>query len=526
MKKFISLFTLVLVALTLQACGLFGNDEQDYDPDNFNETGFPIVDEMITLRFFAPRHPLHHPDGFNAMRLFKEMEEITNIRIEWIYGPTQTYAERRALTWQSRNKPDAFFLWNPIDEQIRYGPSGILRPLNDLIDQYAPNYKALLDENPHMIRTATLADGNMYSTVITSDVPRDQTFKQYINQTWLDNLGLSIPTTIEEYYQVLRAFKYDDPNQTGIPDTIPLSSPRLNQTRNFLMSAFGYVSTGIEVNNDEVVFVPSTDNYKAYLEFTRRLFAEGLLDNSVYTMDDRALAAKGSLVGSFDHAAAYLVVGTQRDADYVAIPPLTSEINATPMWLGFNTTSASGLVIPMDTPYYREIMRWIDFLYSEEGIRLQAFGKEGLDWQWDDEEETSFTFNVPTGIDPEQFRGTITPGVGLGTVAFWSADFVLRENNPLIQRINTNVDNAGYIEHLKIPFPNVIFTQEENMRLAILRTDLNIYMQVFEENIVTGRTVLNETTWNNHLNNLQNLRIDEFVAIHQAAYDRYMSTQP
>ena len=225
------------------------------------------------------------------MKLFKKMEEITNIHIEWEYGSTQKYSEKRAGQWASKNQVDAFFLWNDTDEVNKYGKSGTIYDLTDYIEQYAPNYSQILNSNPEYKKIATMEDGKMYSTLSINDVPRDQTFKQFINRKWLDALNLEMPTNTDELYQVLKSFKENDPNGNGIPDEIPLSSASLNQTRLFLMSAFGYVSTGYEVKDGNMIFVPTTNNYRSYLEYTARLFSEGLLDNNTFSMDERDLVA-------------------------------------------------------------------------------------------------------------------------------------------------------------------------------------------------------------------------------------------
>lgn len=516
-KKILSLAGLIAL-LALSGCQ---SKKVAYDPDNFLPTGDKIVKEKIELTFFAPLHSLHAKEGYNAMKLFKVMEEKTNIHINWVYGNVSNYDELRAGQWQSKVKPDAFFLWNPTDEIVRYGQNGTIYELTDYIEQYAPNYSKILNENEEYKKIATF-DGKMYSTLSINDVPRDQTFKQFINQTWLDNLNLSMPTNVDELYDVLKAFKEDDPNGNGIPDEIPLSSASLNQTRNFLMSAFGYVSTGLEVENNQVIFVPKTSNYRAYLEYATRLYQEGLLDNNTFTMDERDLAAKGNLVGCFDGSAAYLIVGEKNDADYTAISPLTSSINQEKMWLGFNTVSPSAIMIPSSTPYVKEIVRWMDFLYSEEGIALQAFGEENVDYTWLDETKEHFVFNVPEGKNIEEFRGTLTPGVGLGVVTYWSKDFVLKEVNEFTNRINQAVEAASYMDYLKIPMPELVFTKQETSQVAIIKTDLDIYMSSFEQKIISGREKLNDETWNAHLENLKKLKVEQLIEIYQTAYQRYL----
>ncbi len=517
-SKRLVLLSLLTVA-NLASCG--GNNGAAYDPNNFLETGDQIVKEKINLTFFAPLHPLHHKDGWNEMKLFKKMEEKTNIHINWQYGSISSYDELRSAQWESKNKPDAFFLWNPIQEVSYYGERGLVHDLTEDIEKYAPNYNAVVAAHEGYDELQRF-DDKIYSFLSINDVPRDQTFKQFINKKWLDNLGLSMPTTVEEYAKVLKAFKENDPNGNGIPDEVPLSSAKLNQTRNFLMSAFGFVSTGLEVNGaGKVVYVPETDNYRAYLEYAAKLYKDGLLDNSTFLIDDAGLSAKGDLLGSFDGAAAYLVAGMANDADYVALPPLTSSMNQKKMWLGFNSTvSPSAILVPKSSPYHREIVRWMDFLYSQEGIQLQAFGEEGIDFTWKDEAKTSFTFNVPDNMSIEEFRGTLTPGVGLGQVGYWSKDFVLKEDNEYTGRINKNVEDAGYMDCLKIPMPELVFTNEERNGKAIIETDLEIYASVFEQKVITGKVELDDETWAEHLSSLEKIKVSKLKEITQAAYDR------
>ena len=517
-KKYITTIASLVVLLT-SSCGT----STSYNEDNFLPTGDKIVKEKINLTFFAPLHPLHHKDGFNSMKLFQKMEEITNIHINWTYGATSNYDSLRAAQWQSNTRPDAFFLWNPADEVMEYGEQGVIYPLDTYINDYAPYYKEILGRDEKYVKTATMNDGNMYSFLSINNVPRDQTFKQYINKKWLENLNLSMPTTVEEYYNVLSKFKTDDPNGNGIPDEIPLSSASLFQSRNFLMSAFGYVSTGMELDNEgELVYVPSTDAYRAYLTYANSLYKNGLLDNNTFIMQERDLAAKGNIVGSFDAAAAYLVAGMENNDDYAAIPPLTSSLNSQKMWLGFHTTTPEALIIPKSSPYVKEIVRWMDFLYSPLGIQLQAFGEEGVDFIWKDEQKTSFTFPVPSNKSIEEYRGTITPGVGLGQVAFWDQDFVLKEDNEFTRSINEAVEEAGYMDYIKTPIPQLIFTKAEKNEIAIIQTDLDIYIETFEQRIISGKLALNDNTWANHLSTLNQIRLTKLLEVYQSAYNRYL----
>jgi len=88
-----------------------------------------------------------------------------------------------------------------MDDLNLYGPMGVFIPVDDLIDQYCPNYKDVLSRFPNLDGMSTsLADGKKYSWGTVNESPaRDYPDNLYINKTWLDNLGLEVPTTMEEY---------------------------------------------------------------------------------------------------------------------------------------------------------------------------------------------------------------------------------------------------------------------------------------------------------------------------------------
>lgn len=121
--------------------------------------------------------------------------------------------------------------------------------------------------------------------------------------------------TIEEYLTVLRAFKELDANlNDDSNDEIPVTSKSLEYLRNFVLASYGYVSYGVEIENDQSSFtyVPYTEAYRKYLQFMNTLWSEGLMDVSTFsnkTDNQLALAGMKNRLGSFVAAAAYLIVG-------------------------------------------------------------------------------------------------------------------------------------------------------------------------------------------------------------------------
>ena len=100
--------------------------------------------------------------------------------------------------------------------------------LNDLIDQYCPNLKAEMAKRPGAEERITAPDGNIYSLPFLGRSGNGW-INSFINQPWLDKLGLEMPTTLDEFYEVLKAFKTQDPNGNGIADEIPYAGVLLKK---------------------------------------------------------------------------------------------------------------------------------------------------------------------------------------------------------------------------------------------------------------------------------------------------------
>ncbi|MGP3972403.1 ABC transporter substrate-binding protein, partial [Streptomyces sp. 6N223] len=180
----------------------------------------------VTLTVFAPQ--IDWVDDLDKNAFTDLIKDEFNITIEWqaTTSDATTAKEKRQISLASGDLPDLYLMVPWIDqftqvELLRYGGQGIIQPLNQLIDQYAPNIQDAFAETPEVERIATAPDGNIYGMPQWNDCYHcSHGFKMWINQEWLDNLGLEMPTTTDEFREVLRAFKNDDPNGNGKSDEI------------------------------------------------------------------------------------------------------------------------------------------------------------------------------------------------------------------------------------------------------------------------------------------------------------------
>ena len=148
--------------------------------------------------------------------------EVANLEVNWNYVRSG-WDEKKTVILASGDVPDVFLGWAINDNDIA-SFTNVFVPLNDLVEQYAPNIQKMFLETPDLKALATYSDGNLYT--LPSLIPnRPSSFDTFsINKVWLDELGLEVPTTLDEYHQVLKAFKEKDPNGNGKQDEIDRKS--------------------------------------------------------------------------------------------------------------------------------------------------------------------------------------------------------------------------------------------------------------------------------------------------------------
>lgn len=480
-----------------------------------NENGFPIVDDKITISMLGQKTAIQAE--WEDMSILKEYEKMTNIHIDWETPPNTDFKEKFNLLVASESYPEAFFgaAISP-ETQLKLGLEGIIIPLEDLIEEHAPNFKKLMDENPELRKNITAADGHIYALPRYIDNTRDLTSKKlWINKKWIDEAGLEMPKTVDDLYTVLKAFKERD------PDIIPAGSSGLNDLKWGILSAFGYLGDNhLNIVDDEVVFVPATDGYKEFLQFMNTLYKEGLLDEEAFLQDREQLKAKGQnmRLGMFTDNGAFLIVPEEESWDYVVLPPLTSSVNNQQMWPAITGVVHGAFAITDKNKHPEASMRYVDYFYSDEGgtFLSNPGGVEGVDWEWTDETKSKFKEIVAEGKTNSEMNNERTPASGSRPPYYRSKEWVHKEDSPL----NNHIDNEvmeKLSEHFKISFPDIYFTSDQNTELNALKTDIESYVEQMQANFVVGKASFDE--WSDYIDTLNKMGLDRLVKINQEAYD-------
>lgn len=236
-KKLSAWILAAVMLLGLTACSNNGstvdtknNHVSDTVPDYINtESQMPIVKEGtdITLKVMIVNGPMY--SNMNSIRdvyFTNAYEKLSGVKIEWIEVASDAFADQLALRLTTGDLPDIILKGGVSNSnQLKYGEQGYFLNLmdNNLLENYAPNYWALCQQYPEILSSSMMADGSVYSLgMIRNSTGSTIASKLFFNQEWLDRLGLSVPTTAEEFYHVLKAFKENDPNGNGRNDEIGL----------------------------------------------------------------------------------------------------------------------------------------------------------------------------------------------------------------------------------------------------------------------------------------------------------------
>ena len=211
MKK---ILTLVL-ALCMLSSYAFAEDlieNIDVDP------GFPVVKEPISVTIALVPQDAAVDFQVDQNWMTEYINRNSGLDIEWMVIDSTAASERIPLMLNSGDMPDAIlgrgFQANDV---AQYGMSeGMFYPVNELLD-YMPIFSAFLEENPEVREGITTTDGNIYGFPALNNI-YSYAARFFIDQTWLDRLGLENPTTLEEFKNMLIAFRDEDANGNGDPD--------------------------------------------------------------------------------------------------------------------------------------------------------------------------------------------------------------------------------------------------------------------------------------------------------------------
>lgn len=498
--------------------------------DSENQVSYPLdTDVTLTVAFIPNQNAAQAFENLEDTPFYIALQEKTGVDLEFVPVADEQALE---LMMMSDDMPDMIWASDnvlPGGAQICI-EDGIIISLNDYLDEYMPDYKALLESDNDYKSISTTASGDVYATVHAGESFAQLQIGGIIaRQDWLDDLGLEEPRTAEDFYEVLVAFK--EQKGAEVPLTLTWGYMKEYFMKSGIPDAFGLITTDYYQVDGEVHYGYYESEYKDMLEFLNELYKEGLLDPEFATNDDETVKSNfltgRSGVSSFLTGRVDAYRDAQEDENFClrGITPLVQNEGDIPRSGISSGKDKSGRYFITSSCEHPEIAAMVlNYGYTEEGSLLYNFGTEGESWEYDEEGNPTFTELVTNNADGWSFAVACAsyahanhPGPFIQQERYYQQAMSVDEDRIKTweEFKETDWDNYYVSSGVSVPVEN---TDE----YAKLSSEISTYIDEMTIAYITGAKSL-DTFESEYLATLKSLKIERMIEIYQTAYDEYMS---
>ncbi|MCL2069282.1 MAG: extracellular solute-binding protein, partial [Oscillospiraceae bacterium] len=359
------------------------------------------IDTNVTLRYWLTLQSNWLPLAANQgeTEFGKEWVSRTGVNVEWIHPPQGGEQEAFTVLIASGNLPDVIE-WNWVSDYPG-GSTGaiqdrVILDLTDIIPEHSPALNQYILDNPDVARQMRNDDGRLfvYPFIRGHDMLKTTT-GPVIRTDFLAQTGLALPETIQDWEELLMAFKamgIEVPYTAQSTSAFPLDGVHRFTSAFDLRPDNNGLFIGLDGN---LQYMYSHDNYREFIETMNRWHVNGLLDPE-FLNTNRALMDSNMLSGRSAVAVApgggavgpWIITGQAEDPnfDLVAARFPSRDRNRYTSFGGTShdfTEASRGMAAITATSQNVEIAaKVLDYNYTEEGHILVNFGIEGVSWNW------------------------------------------------------------------------------------------------------------------------------------------------
>ena len=517
MSKKIKLTALVaaIACATVAFVGCGGNDDAQTATDTSNKVTYWVGLSGNESQITSSRSET--PFG-------KALMEKTGVEIEYLHPAQGQAGEKFNIMIATGKLPDIIeYSW------VKSYPGGPDKALADGIIQElslekdAPNLNAYIQEHKDMEKFIKTDDGKFYGfPFIRGDDFLLTSAGPIVRQDWLDDLGLPVPETIDDWTTMLRAFK--EQKGARAPLTINIS-----QINNYgpLVGAFDTFSN-LYIRDGKVVYGPMEDSFKDFLAQMNVWYEEGLLDPDFASVDGATMQSNilngvsGATYGSCGSGIGKWMAAAP-DAKFnltgAKYPVLNKGDKPQFGNYEFPVTGAVTATITRDAKNKDICAKLLDFAYSEEGMMLHNFGIEGESYTMVDNYPT-YTEEITKNPDGLSMAVSLARYAMSQSTGAFVQDRRYMEQYANLPQQQAALENWMYIDMKDHLMPNVSLTTEQQTELATVIENLNTYKEEMMAKFIMGiEPIENFDEFKAQLNARG---VEKYVEYHQQAYDRFM----
>lgn len=537
MKKMLASTMTVLMMGTMIAC----SSQTGSTPNTTKETQSPSTNSTVTTYPIKTDKTLTYWGELTGnltgvktthaeVPFFQDWQKKTGVQLKFSAPPTGQAKEALNVMLASGDLPDIIeynFLNFPGGPEKAIKDGYILK-LNDLIDKHAPNLKKFLKDNPAIDKMVKTDSGSYYAFPFIRGDEYLQVFQgPIIRKDWLDEVGLPVPETIDEWTTALKAFK--EKKGAAAPLSFNSKPNFFNDSYNgAFLGAFG-VNRNFYLENGQIKFGPAESGYKDYMALFSKWYKEGLLDKNIATVDSKALdgnfstASTGASIGNAGGGIGKwqpIVQAKDPKAQLVAAPyPVLKKGDIAKFGQKDKPYSSGGIVAITTKAKDPELAtKLLDYGYSEAGRMFFNFGTEGVSYNLENgyPKYTDLLMKNPDKLAPAQAMSMYVRGSYNGPFIqdkrYAEQFFTLPTQREAIN-VWKKTDTDKY------SLPPLTPTPEESSEYAKIMSDINTLVDEMTLKIVLGTESVDQ--YPKYLDKMKSLKLDRAIEIQKAALDRY-----
>ncbi len=545
-KRIAAAALVVCMAVSLAGCGGKRKiNDGTFRPVDESTLQFPLK-EKATLTGMISYPPSTESEP-NKRTIFKRLQEQTNVEIDWTAIQSDQWPDKISLNMSDPNKLTDFIFSAGFSDSnlLKYGEYGAIIPLEEYIDAYMPNLKSVFDKYPEYRTMCTDVNGHIWALPWIEQLGSGKTAIQtignmsFINKKWLDFLNLEIPGTVDEFEEVLIAFRdhaKELQEEFGIEGSIiPMSCIVNNgdQDPAVLINGFGEgygdpdKDRHIAVTDDKKVICTAVqEGYKKGIEWLHKLYEEKLIDPEAFTQEWSTYVSKGKS-GRYGVCFSWDVGNIDNLKDWVPLPVLTADTrNLTPQNGSFTSGFDRGrCVVTSVAENPALVCAWLDQMYAPMQSPQNNWGTYGEDDDFDifemgkNANGEDMLKHAPLGdASPVEVREAESVGGPLAILDEYYDVYVTCPDDAQY-RLDWIKEYYTPDMHTEYVYPNIFMSRDDTEKLSNLQADLQKAMNAKKADWIMNGFA--DTDWDKYLKELEAYGLSEYLELFQTYLDSY-----
>lgn len=453
---------------------------------------------------------------------YQELMKRTGVNLSFIHFHPDTQTEQFNLICASGDYPDVM---NGVVNQYTGGADkgiedGVFIDLLDYLEEYAPHYYNIISTDPELYEDVTTPEGAVAGFYSVYEEARLNDMGYVIRQDWLDSLGLSKPTTLDELHDVLSAFQQDK----GATDALFVPATGVSD---YFAAAYG-VGSGMYLDGNTIKYGPLEADYKEYLQMMNQWYTEGLLYHDFPFYGEQLAFRDMDKIGSGAVACFYSETGDMAsfkdfssDEDFLltAMAPVSKEKGDTIYMSDKKPSRADDVRWAVTTGCEDPelLISFIDYLYTDEGALLCNYGIEGETFEYDADGVPHFsdlinnnpTYDYRTAI----FIYVMDSGPTVVDPMRGTGNYTQEQLDSWDQWRDADLDYSHVI-------PNKVVLEAEDAEYNSVKSDIETFLDEMTVKYITGEVSFDSYD-TDFVEALKGMNAERMVELYQTAYDNY-----